>query len=238
MSRKHLTRACYRERTEAIARFTGRFYTVIPLVISAVFFNWKQAAGSVLKLESNDGGILSAYSRWLPGGLSAYTLSAHGCKVFGFPSERSERPGAAALDLALGIPYYCTLAGPRRYRVEHDELVALLGRSAPARNVPHIWTDESGGPQILRVYQTTQNPAQTTKRIHAIVSELRERPILNVWMHQRLYGLAVLVPSSTQLPAYRRAVERAELNKYLPVYVGLGPTAETLATEVRRRKTL
>jgi hypothetical protein len=120
--------------------------------------------------------------------------------------------------------------------VEHDEVIALLGTQAPARNVTHIWTDERGGPQLLRVYQTLQSPIHTVKRIHSILADIKDRAILSLWAEQRLYGLVVLVPSRSQLPAYRRAIERSGTDKYLKVYVGLGPTAETLSSEMRRRR--
>jgi hypothetical protein len=208
---------------------------VIPAALSKVFFDGKQA-GSVMTAESGENGTFIAYPRWLAGGYSAFTLSPRGCREYGFPKERCETPRAAALDLAIGTLHYCTLSDARRYLVEHDEVVALLGTQAPASNVTHIWTDERGGPQLLRVYQTLQSPSQTIKRIHSIVAGIKERTVLTLWARSRLYGLAVLVPSRSQLPTYRRAVERAGIDKYLPIYVDLGPTAETLASELRRKR--
>jgi hypothetical protein len=119
--------------------------------------------------------------------------------------------------------------------VEHYELIEIFGKNAPARNIAHVFTDEDGEERILRVYQSDQDPANTVKRLREITERIQNHAILPEWVAERRYGVLVLVPTSLQVEPYRRAIARSGLANEIPIQVGLGPTATTLASELRRR---
>jgi hypothetical protein len=141
------------------------------------------------------------------------------------------------LDLAIGIAYFCCLAGPvRRYRVERQDLYPFFADESPAANIPHIVSDESDRTALFRVYQATRSAAHTVQRLKEHVEQAKRTPALRPWVTSGDYGFAVLVPSSEKVKPYSVAIDRAGVSKNVPILLGLGPTTETLSSELRKRK--
>jgi hypothetical protein len=164
-------------------------------------------------------------------------LSHRGTALLNAPKERAQPLGAEALNLALGVLYFCCLAGPvRRHRVERNDLVPFFGDDAPPANVAHLLSDEPGHPAIFRAYQATGSFGHTVQRVREHLAQARAAAHLRPWVEAGDYGVCVLVPAEEKVKPCRQALERSGVTRSAAVLCGLGPTAETLAPELRKRK--
>jgi hypothetical protein len=209
----------------------------LPAVITQLFFDGRQC-GHVLKKLAEEGGPLAAFPRALPGGLTYYRLSHRGTALVNAPKERSQPLGSAALDLAIGLAYFCCLAGPaRRHRAERKDLLPFFGdNNTPPANTAHILSDELGHPAIFRVYQATGSFGHTVQRVGEHLSQARGFPAIRPWLEAGDFGVCVLVPAAQKVQPCRSALERSGLTRSAAILCGVGPTAETLASELRQRK--
>lgn len=223
----------YAERTARIIEMTARYENVFAPAVSAVLFGGAEhPCGNVLNSESHDGGPLRAYPRSLPGGMTRWSLSAEGAKRLGLPGSRETQ---GAVDLDIGILFACVFSQPRHHRLTLAELRHLFRDDAPAPNIPHIVVD-GDSPYVLRAYQATRDVRYTIKRLGEIQTVIGKNKTLSAWARDRDYGIACLLPSATALTAFRTAIERTPVLRAIRIDVLLGPTAATLAAELRRRR--
>ena len=125
--------------------------------------------------------------------------------------------------------------GPvRRYRVERKELLPFFGQDTPQGNVPHCVSDESGTPVLYRIYLAQGSVSHTLQRAREHVAIARATAAIKPYLESGLYGVAILVPSRERLKPMMEAIRRHELTTLAPIICGVGPTAATLASELRR----
>ena len=224
-------------RDAAICPFVGLNRIGVNSVLSEVFFGGMQNSGGQIpmKLSKPPYELVIVHSRAIPGGINYLTLSAKGCRLFGFPDERSKPLGSSALDQPVGISYFGVLDGPRRYRVERDELGAELGVDTPGYNVAHVVSDELGHPAIFRAYQTS-NPRGAVQYVRGHLERDLAKPKLGKWIRSGHYGWALLGATPDAVRVLNAEVDRSGLRDEISVIVGLGPTAETLASVLRARR--
>jgi hypothetical protein len=224
----------YAERDKAVLRHIALYGIGLPAVISRVFMASKQA-GHVLNRFAESSGPLVRFPRSLPGGLSYYRLSGRGVALLSTPKDRAEPLGEVALDLAIGVSFFCCMGPSRRYRVERKELLPFFGdRDTPQGNVPHVLSDESGEAILYRVYQAQGADSHTVQRVREHVAATRATPSIKPFLENGLYGFAILVPTSEKLKPIETAIRRHDLQALAPIVVGVGPTASTLAQELRK----
>ena len=106
--------------------------------------------------------------------------------------------------------WYCLFDGPRRYRLDQDELSSLWADTIPEnRRVPHqpayCVAEEERGPVVFRLYPTQKSNAgqiveEVRKKLESDAQGLR----LRKWIERGEYGYAIAVPSIKQ----QRRVER------------------------------
>lgn len=169
----------------------------------------------------------------LPGGFAYVQPTPACCRKFGVSEKRSEPRSTRALNLDVGLSWFCWM-GPRRRPLlnRKTDLVPHLGeKDSPRENIPHVLVSsgEVGHYAILRVYQAVNDePAPCVKHLERLVADLNRKPKLAELIARKEYGLAILCPTAQSLKVLRKAILAAQLN--ILTVCDLGPTAETFAT--------
>ncbi len=220
-------------RDLALLRHMGLYRVGLYPVLSHLFFGGSgPACGAAIKRLAEAKGkrpaLVELHSRALPGKLSYATLRPPGCTLAAVSARRVNPLGTAALNLAIGLSYFCCRGDHRRHRVERAELRRFLGDAAPPENVFHLATDELGWPAVLRVYQVARNVETVVRAIRKDLADASRDAELGSWITAGDYGAAVLVPWPDKVPRVRDTLQRAGVMDEAPVVVGTGPTAETL----------
>ena len=226
------SQAEYAERDGAVLRYIWRNRVGLNAVLSARFFDGKQA-GHVLRRFAAKG-WLRLESGKIPGGISVAVLTASGGRQIG----REVRPkalGAVGLDLAIATSFFAAIDAPkgiRRFRLLPSELHDLC--KGFVQNVPHVWTDEGGEPAVLRVQLAASGtPREVRRKTHELVQKLHGDRDVASWLNSGHYGLALLGHTRERVRQLTDAVSRDKRFEGVRIVVGLGPTVETLAKVLR-----
>jgi hypothetical protein len=181
-------------------------------------------------------GQLVRHERLLPGGLTAYTVSASAALRLGVPRDRAELPTGAALDLAIAVQTFCFLGRRLRDRLTAEEAASLLGPAAPT-NVPFILSDETGGPAVFRaVLVANRAPAEAIRYLRTLIEQGERHGALGAWIASRQLGFAMLAPTAPYASALERAIMRSRLSERAAVLVDVGPGAEHLSAHFKTAK--
>lgn len=220
-------------RDLAVLRHVGLYRVGLYPVLSHLFFGGSgPACGIAIKrLSESRGkrrGLVELHSRALPGKLSYATLRPAGCTHVGVSAKRANPLGTAALNLAIGVSYFCCRGENRRHRVERAELRRFFRDATPPENVLHVATDELGWPAVLRVYQIGPNIEAIVRAIRKDLAQLEKQPEIGCWITAGDYGVAILVPWPDKIARVREALDRSGLLDDVAIVIGTGPTAETL----------
>lgn len=185
--------------------------------------------------EEKDGHppLIDLHRRALPGKHSYITLRPAACRLLGIPVRRAAPLSTTALDQAIALSYFCHRGEYSRHRLERKELARFLHDDAPPENVAHVATDELGWPAVLRVFFVTRTPEAEVRDLRRELRDSERRPLLGKWLATGDYGFAVLVPWVSKIGQFRAAIERSGLCDEIPIVVGSGPTAQTLATTLK-----
>jgi hypothetical protein len=223
----------YRQRTDRIVAMARRYRRLYAAAVSQLHFGGTRfQSANVLNSLSQANGPLVAHSRKIPGGLSEWVLSSHGAAQLGLQPETTN---SGNVNPDLGTLDCCVFSEPRHHRLMHEELVRIFGDAAPKPNIVHILTGDEP-PRVLRVYQATRDIRYTIKRLTEIREVTCRHAALAGWVRDWDYGIACLVPRSQMIAPYRQAIERHGITRLIAIDVLLGPTAETLAAELRKRR--
>lgn len=227
----------YKHRDLAILRhIADARIGMLPLLGELYFFAQGGNGGHVVKRLAADG-LVELMPRAIPGGISYCRLTLRGAARIDAPKTRAGVLNTAALNSAIAIAYWAYLAGSaRRYRLESREVGRLLGGAGPRQNVPHVITDEVGHPAIMRVYLAHGATPNSLAKLRGTIDEALAEPKLRPWIKDRDYGFAALAPTQEACQSLETAIDRAQLRERALVIVGLGPSPETLASTLRRRK--
>lgn len=149
-------------------------------------------------------GLLFA-SRSLPGNRSAYQLTRKGATAAGAGETVARRLGAQALLKHLGVLCLCAEAPSERFRIEDDQAAAVIG--APCPEGVHVVVAEGDVPRLAWCYVpgVATSLEAVTKRVRQHIYGVSGNPVLQQWVQDRRYVVAVVVDSA----ARKRAVERA-----------------------------
>jgi hypothetical protein len=231
------TRQAYARRDEAVVRYVLLYGVTLLEAVSTLFFAGK-TCGHIVKRLDEDQHLLERHPRGLPGGITYLTPRVAACTKYGAPAERANPLGDAARNLALGVLVFCCLSKHRRHKVDHRELVKLLGPDAPPASAVHVLTEpaELGHATLLRVYQAECDARAAVQHVRGLVERARASRTIGPWLRARDYGFAALGITNQATEALEREIARSRLRQECPIVVGLGPTAETLAEALRQRK--
>ncbi|MDX2116839.1 MAG: hypothetical protein SFY96_01510 [Planctomycetota bacterium] len=151
-----------------------------------------------------DGGLICA-SRSLPGNRSAYQLTRKGATAAGAGETVARRLGAQALLKHLGVLCLCAEAPSERFRVEDDQAAAVIG--APCPEGVHVVVAEGDVPRLAWCYVpgVATSLEAVTKRVRQHIYGVSGNPVLQQWVEDRRYVVAVVVDSA----ARKRAIEKA-----------------------------
>lgn len=230
--RPHPSPAAYRQRDLAICRLTGLYAVSITESVNATLGGGKHLGHIVRRLAES--GELTLHSRALEGGVSYCQLTEHAAERLGVPSERTKPLGTQALDKALAVLVWCTLASQRRYRLER----ALLGEVLPGVKFPtnqvHCVSEEAGERCLWRVMlvQGHHEPVlkALTRDVMSAMGTLR-----HALEHQQ-YGFALLVDTVVKQQQLEAAIQRSGLCDSARICVDVSATSQTLAAYLRRMK--
>lgn len=226
------TAAEYRLRDLAALRLIHRHGVGINATVSAALLEGKEAGHVLRRFESRNWVELHAGA--LPGGITYVTLTPAGGKEIGL-ELKPKSLGAVALDLALGSAFYCCLDQPQagRQRLLPTE-VAARAPMLPA-NIPHVLTREFGdSPAVLRVQAAaTGKPSGVVKKAVDVVQRWRRDERTAPLLRSRALGIALLCPTRERVAQIQTKVVADERLAGVPISVGLGPTAATLAACIR-----
>jgi hypothetical protein len=193
-----------------------------------------QPVGDINRKEEARGRIQIA-QRALPGAYSYSMLTKTGCEWLGVSTDLAKPLTECQLEEAIALSYACHLDGPRRHRISPKELRAMLSDDAPPDSVPHVVSTESGAPTLYRVVLAATADT-VVRRLRDTDQQLTDGQLLTEWWRQGRYGVALLSPTPEQARAVRRKLADASLPSHWAVIVAVGPTSETFAYCVRRRR--
>lgn len=224
----------YAERTKCFVAQAARYGNLFAAAVSEILFGGSTfQSANVLNAESHAGGPLTAHPRSMTGGFSRWSLSAAGATRLGLPPEVAN---SAAVGADIATLFACVFsASPRHHRVTWRENRRIFGDDTPPASIAHLLSN-SEPPCMLRVYLVTRDVRYTLKRLADIRDTVCKNKTLAAWVRDRDYGLACLVPTSQMLVPFRSAIERSPVSRSIRVEVMLGPTPDTLATELRKRR--
>lgn len=130
---------------------------------------------------------------------------------FRFPKERFVPPKTEqSFYKHIAALWYCLFDGPRRYRLDTDEMTKLWTNVIPeSKKVPHqpayCLSEEEQGPVVVRLYPTRKpKAAQIVEEVRKKLENDANNLKLKQWIEAGDYGYAILVPSHNRI----RDVER------------------------------
>ncbi len=240
MPAKKRPTALYARRDTAFLAHVARYRVGLYQSLSQVLFEeaGKPIGTIASKLEKRDPPLVRIHHRAIEGGNNFVSVTRDGCRKLGnVPVQRGAKPpSGAALDLAIGVSFFCCLTGTRRYRLERSQMLELFGEDAPPDNVPHIATDEDGLPRVYRVFQPAIETSKAIKRIRELIEAASKNKAIRRWLLQGDYGFAVLAPSESSRKSLEKSLAKSEIAKDYSILLGVGPTSATLRNALRERK--
>lgn len=230
------------ERDLRILKHIGMYRITLRPILARLYFDGNESAmANVIKRlkarekgESEDedkpvksSGLIEVRSG-LPGNISYYQLTKLGAKQAGVPDDRSKPFGSQALNLHLGMLWFCCAGSTKRFRVSDEHF--------PSFPPGDYCVTGEGSRKLLRVYA----PAATAKRssIHRAITEQAElllsHPSTAQPVRDRSVGLAVLVHSSEQGRELKRAMRSGngtfgKLHTHLHFVIEVVPSIATLS---------
>lgn len=223
-------------RDVAILRHLARNRIGLRAVLAKLFFDGGDP-GRVLGLLAKRG-LVKVDGKSLAGGFVFVTLTPAGYAALGLGvNKRACDPiGPAALSKAVAMEMGCAMGAYPRHRLTRHELVTAFGPDAPPDNVFHVASDELGWPVIFRVVFATSADQRQVERLRRHVEEAKRNDSIRPWLLDGDYGFLVLVPWPGKIEALREAIAKSSVGKDYVVVVDVGPTAETLATTLRKKE--
>jgi hypothetical protein len=226
----------YLKRDRCLLEHAALYRIVLPPAAAAVFSGGRAIPHVFTRLV--DDGMLAPFPRALPGGLSYFAPTPKGCAAANAPRERAALLQGAALDLAIGVSFFCNLCrGQRRYRLDAKEADQLFETSVPA-NVPFVVSDElDGAVKAFRVFQAASlRMPEVLRRLRVLLDQIGQEQKLDAWVQSRQLGFAVLTPTASAKAALEKCISKSGLIRSCQIIVDLGPDANNLAAALKGRR--
>ena len=200
------------------------------------YLGGKDAGNAIRKLAAKN--WLQIHQRALPGGVSYATLTRQGRRQLGKPDRKVKPLGATALSQAIGLCWYCSLEAKLRDQLLPSELASLsLGSSVPI-NHPHVMEAFDGQPVVLRAYHALSGASAAKRHATSFFEKAENCKTLRPWINSADFGLLVLAPTEQAVAQIEKAFSKQHRFRERRLVIGLGPTADTLASLLRKRRKL
>lgn len=221
----------------AILRHVALYRLTLPLVVERLVCRKHGGnAGTILvKLASK--GLLrhhkTAETGALPGPVRFFTLTPKGASVVGLREERGEPLGPHALESHLATLWFCHMSDARRYRLEPAELKSLFGDGAPHPNIACCLAEESDGPKVYRIYESSTDVRRSIKQLRESIAATWESKILRPWLMSGEMGFAVMGETKSKCGHLNKAIKEVRKDKpsvvdECHVIVRFAPSTRTL----------
>lgn len=231
----------YADRDRAMLCAILRYQVLVGAMASAQFLNGKEA-GHVLRRFAAKG-WLELETAAIPGGVTYATLTAAGGREIGV-THRVRPMSAARLDAALAVGGFCLLDADcptGRVRLTAQEINRI--DAGLAANVPHVLTDEFVGDDednpsavLLRVVvAATGKPKVVCEKVAEVFRKAVANPKCRPFVTSGDLGIAILGHTPQRVAQLKDAIGRDKRFAGERVFVGLGPTSESLAAVSLRR---
>lgn len=222
----------YAKRDLKILQYVHRYRVGLAECLSAVLFDAKPCGHVLRKMAAAN--LLEISERAISGNLSYVTLTQRGYSEIGLEDRVPKSVSNTVLRTAIALNWYCTLDDQRRFWLSSSEVRELFGKST---SVPHVLCpQEFEEPVVLRFYHAVGS-LRTAKRhaqqfFETTATESRLAPSLA----NGRYGLLCLAPTVEKVQQLQDTFRGEELLAGHRLVVSLGPTDETLASYLRKRR--
>lgn len=195
----------------AILRHVALYRLTLPDVVDRLFCRGKGGDATTILVNLAKAGLLLHHKKKeaLGGEQPYFTLTREGARIVGGPEDRSEPLGESALRTHLAVIWFCCMGDRRRYRLEPDELKALLGQRSLHENIPCCISEEEDGPRVYRVYPTSTDPRSTVRQLRTNIGEAWQNAAMRPWIEARDLGFAVLAEKPSKCADLERLVKKA-----------------------------
>lgn len=161
-------------------------------------------------------GYLRAH-RGLTGNRSVYQLTKKGASVVGVSPARARRPGGQSLRKNLGVLLFCRTPGKERYRVEVDELQAVIGSDLPDGAYCVVRTKD----KVMSVACYVPGPetpvATVLRHLNRTFHQLKRLPSVAQAIRDLRFGIAVIVDVPTRRKSIMDAVRTKQAGESAPL---------------------
>lgn len=222
----------YARRDRKLLQYVHRNRIGLAECISAVLFEGKPCGHVLRKLAATN--WLEISERAIPGNLSYVTLTQRGYREIGFENRIPKSVSNTVLSAAIAINWYCTLEKERRFWISPSEVIELFGKSS---SVPHILCpQEFGEPVVLRFYHAVGSIRTAKRYVEQFFDSTSSKPSFASALANGSYGLLCLAPTEEKVRQLKEAFFEVDPRPEHRLVVGLGPTDETLAACLRKRR--
>lgn len=213
-------------RDERILEHLGLYRLSFRALLERLFFDGRAAAcANVIDRLRHEGRIRAVPTK--AGALKYYQLTAAEAGRRGIP-QRALPLGSRALPEAIAVLWFAKVLGVERHRLEQGELGELFPTGAP--HGPHV-LERGDPPRIFRVY--VPGPRTKMATVIAAVDEItrhaRMTDALSSWVANRLYALAVLLPTLERESKFRRALEKTRAGEGAYIVSARTPDPHSIA---------
>lgn len=212
------------DRDDRILAHVGLYRVTFRRILARIFFDGREkACQNVVDRLLQEGSLCDVQ---LGGSaLKYYQLSPGEAAKRGI-RHRARSLGGRALSEAIGVLWFCTILA-QRYRLERKELCSVLGPAAPQGT--HC--AEPGNPaRIYRIYLPGPwtKPAAIAASLDEIIASAKQTPVLSGWITNRLYGIAVLVPTEARANLIQQAIASKRIGEGTRIILEQTPDAKAL----------
>jgi len=206
-----------RPRDLAILRHVALYRLTLPLVVERLICREHGGnAGTILVNLAGEGLLRHhnlAETGAFPGPVKFFTLTSAGASVIGLTEDRGEKLGPRALRTHLATLWFCHLSDERRYRLEPDELTSLFGKGVVHPNVACCLAEESDGPKVYRIYETSTDVNRSVKQLRASIATTWESAALRPWLMTGDMGFTVLAETQDKVKRLNKAIRKTKKEK-------------------------
>lgn len=214
------------ERDERILEHVGLYRLSFRALLERLFFGGRDAAcANVIDRLRHEGRIRAVSLK--AGALKYYQLTPAEAGRRGIP-QRALPLGSRALPEAIAVLWFAKVLGIERHRLEQEELEELFPTGSPRG--PHV-LERADPPRVYRVY--VPGPRTKMATVIAAVEELSRRArmtaSLSSWVENRLYAVAVLLPTEERQSRFRRALEKTRAGQGAYIVSARTPDPHSIA---------
>lgn len=212
------------ERDQLITEHIGRYRISLRHIIEQLFFDGKNAGNVIQRMIKNE--VLHSRTG-LPNRLRYYQLTTTEARNQSVPVNRCKPFAAQALNVHLGILWYCCAYETKRHRIETK---VLKGQFENYPRGPHCVEKTEEGHKLSHIRICTAETEETN-----LIRRLRE-DVRDAYEHKELidpiragqYGFVVLVETKSRIKSLKRSLAQQDFAEDADIEVAFAPSHQTL----------